>query len=103
MTSSTRFAPASEELKAYPSELLVSSAADISEPALPATADVTSTCTQTLSVVPGVKVLRTDPFGGLLLKFIDASVHVVSATAFKLMVPPEPLTTNILNVAAEMV
>jgi hypothetical protein len=41
-TSSTRLLPASEELKAKASELVVSRAIDTSEPLLPARAEVTS-------------------------------------------------------------
>ena len=100
-TSSTRLLALSEELKANPSELVVSSAADISEPALLATAEVTSIWSQTLVVVPGVNVFSTALFAGLLPKVIDPSVQVLSDTAFRLTAPPEPLVTNMRRVALE--
>src|SRR5437870_9588661 len=95
MTSSARPLDASEELNANPSELALSRAIDIKEPVLPAIAEVKSTWTQTLSVVPGVKVAIVAPLAGSLANVIAASAQVLSDTAFKLTTPPEPLVTNI--------
>jgi len=57
---------ASDELKWYPSELALSIANDIDEPALPATREVISTSFQTLSAF-GIKVVTSGPFAGRLL------------------------------------
>ena len=66
ITSSGRFAPASSELKSYPSELEVSIAKDLKEPTAGAIAAVTSTSLQTPVAEPCVKLANVPPSAGRL-------------------------------------
>jgi hypothetical protein len=91
---------ASEELNVYPSELEVSMASDISEPALAATCDVMSTSRHTPLAV-GVKVVTTAPLAGRLLYVRVPSAQLSSATCFRLWTPPELLLTNMRSLPSE--
>src|SRR5438132_4672414 len=102
-SNSRRFVDASLGLKAYWSLLagFWSSASDISEPTLAATAEVMSTCIHAFAV-DGVNDVIVEPIAGRLfhvIPLVPVSSHVVFATLLMFMVPGDMLVTNIRRVA----
>ena len=105
-TSSRRFDAASFGLKAYWSLLagFWSSASDISEPTLAATAEVMSTGIHAFTV-DGVKLVRVLPIAGRVfhvIPLVPVSSHVVFATLLTFMTPGDILVTHIRRVACDI-